>query len=269
MHGNDLLDVLVDLRDRGEAHAVATVVETEGSVSAEKGAKAVFDAQGRTVAGWVGGGCADSSAGQAAREALADGQGRLIEIDMTDEILGAGVPCGGTMKVWVDPVRPRPTAWLLGQGRLVESLCRMATICGFDVVINDPRATQERYPDAVRLDTDDMEYQRLTPGAEDCVVVATQHKGDHHSVSRALAQGAGYIALVASRKRARLVLDSLRDEGFTPEQLRRVTAPAGLDLGGRAPEEIALAILSEMTLLHYGGSGRRLCEVKPLEPLHG
>lgn len=269
MHRNDLLDVLVDLRDRGEAHAVATVVETEGSVSAEKGAKAVFDAEGFTVAGWVGGGCADSSAGQAAREALADGQGRLIDIDMTDEILGAGVPCGGTMKVWVEPVRPRPTAWLLGQGRLVESLSRMATICGFDVVINDPRATPERFPDAVRLDVDDLEYERLTPGPRDCVVIATQHKGDHHSVSRALKQGAGYIALVASRKRARLVLESLHEEGFDTQQLHQVTAPAGLDLGGRGPEEIALAILSEMVLLRYGGSGRRLCEVKPLEPLHG
>jgi xanthine/CO dehydrogenase XdhC/CoxF family maturation factor len=65
----------------------------------------------------------------------------------------------------------------------------------------------EHYPDAVRLLTDDMDYSQLTPGPADFVVIATQHKGDHQSLQRALRSGAGRIALVASRKRARLVTD--------------------------------------------------------------
>ena len=148
--------------------------------------------------------------------------------------------------------------------RLVESLCRMATVSGFDVIVDDPRATTERFPDAVRVYTDDLDYSQLRPRNDDFVVVATQHKGDHHSVSQALHAGAGYIALVASRKRARLVLESLRGDGFTGEQLEAVVAPAGLDLGGRSPEEIALAILGEMVLLRHGGSGQRLKDRKPL-----
>ncbi|QIT56220.1 XdhC family protein [Aquisalimonas sp. 2447] len=264
MTNRDILDVLVDLRDRGEAHVVATVVGIEGSVSADKGAKAVFDADGRLLAGWVGGGCADSAASAAAREVLTAGEGKLVPIDMDDEILGTGVPCGGSMQVWVEPMLPRPSVWLLGQGRLVESLCRMATVSGFDVIVDDPRATTERFPDAVRVYTDDLDYSQLQPRRDDFVVVATQHKGDHHSVSRALNAGAGYIALVASRKRARLVLESLRGDGFTGEQLEAVVAPAGLDLGGRSPEEIALAILGEMVLLRHGGTGQRLKDRKPL-----
>ena len=264
MTQQDILDVLVELRDAGAAHAVATVVDTEGSVSADAGAKAVFNADGMLIAGWVGGGCADSATAAAAREALATGTGRLIHIDMDDEILGTGVPCGGSMQVWVDPVQPRPRVWVTGQGRLVETLCRLASLSGFDVVVNDPRASRDRFPDAVRLDTDDMDYQRLTPGNSDYVVVATQHKGDHHSVSQALSAGAGYVALVASRKRARLVLDSLQADGFSDEQLRAVVAPAGLDLGGRSPEEIALAIVSEMVLLRHHGTGQRLYDLKPL-----
>ncbi|RLK50498.1 xanthine dehydrogenase accessory factor [Alkalispirillum mobile] len=264
MSERDVLDVLVELRDRGAPHALATVIEVEGSVSAQTGSKAVFDGEGRLLAGWVGGGCADATTAQAARQSLETGEGQVILVDMDDEILGTGVPCGGRMRLWVEPALPRPTLWLLGAGRLSETLCRIATATGFQVVVNDPRATRERFPDARTIQTDDMDYRglRLRPG--DFVVVATQHKGDHHAIASALAGGAEYIALVASRKRAALVLEGLREDGHDEARLAAVVAPAGLDLGGREPEEIALAILAEIVTLRRGGSGRRLRDVKPL-----
>jgi xanthine dehydrogenase accessory factor len=90
------------------------------------------------------------------------------------------------------------------------------------------------------------------------VVIATQHKGDHESLKQALSSPAGYIALIASRKRARLVLDHLREAGFDKAALERVMAPAGLDLGARTPEEIALCVIGEMVLIRRGGSGLRM-----------
>ena len=62
----EILDVLLDMRSKGQLYAVATVVETLGSVSAKTGAKAVIDHEGRVVAGWVGGGCAESSTSEQA-----------------------------------------------------------------------------------------------------------------------------------------------------------------------------------------------------------
>jgi xanthine dehydrogenase accessory factor len=91
--------------------------------------------------------------------------------------------------------------------------------------------------------------------ADDAVVIATQHKGDHISAVRALRSPARYIAVIASRKRSRLVLDFLRGEGFTEEDLTRLRAPAGLDLGARTPEEIALSVVAEIVMLRRGGSG--------------
>ncbi|WP_421621261.1 XdhC family protein [Alkalilimnicola ehrlichii] len=264
MSGREVLDVLVELRDQGAPHALATVVEVEGSVSAETGAKAVFDGEGRLLAGWVGGGCADAATAQAARRSLEGGRGELILVDMDDEILGTGVPCGGRMRVWVEPVLPRPTLWLLGAGRLTETLSRMAATTGLRVVVNDPRASRERFPEASAIHADDLDYAALCPDPGDFVVVATQHKGDHHAIARALACGAGYIALVASRKRAALVLQGLREDDHDQQRLSAVVAPAGLDLGGREPEEIALAILAEIVMLRRNGSGRRLRDIKPL-----
>jgi xanthine dehydrogenase accessory factor len=124
--------------------------------------------------------------------------------------------------------------------------------------VNDPGVTREKYPAASRLITDDLDYSQLEPEPGDYVVIATQHKGDHESMQRALAANPGYIALIASRKRSRLVLDYLRQEGFPQEELDKVMAPAGLDLGARTPEEIALCVISEIVMLRRGGSGMRM-----------
>jgi xanthine dehydrogenase accessory factor len=253
----DLLDLMVALRARPEAYALATVVETAGSASAKPGAKALIGCDGALLAGWVGGGCAESTVRQAAVECLGAGEPRIVELDLDDEVLGTGMPCGGSMRVFVEPVLPRPTLWVLGHGRAAECLCRFGATLGFRVVVDDtPAVDPARYPDAAEIIGDDYDYERLAPGPEDCVVIATQHKGDHLSAVRALRSPARYIAVIASRKRARLVLDFLRGQGFPDEELARVRAPAGLDLGARTPEEIALSVLSEAVMLRRGASGR-------------
>lgn len=256
----EIIDVLQELRAAREPHVLATVVETRGSVSAKTGAKAVIDAKGRIVAGWVGGGCAESSTAQQALECLRSRETAMLDIDMDDEVLGAGMPCGGSMRVYVEPVLPRPRLWLMGHGRVSECLCAVGDLMGLSVVVNDPLVTTERYPAAEQLITDDMLYSQLTPAPDDFVVIATQHKGDHESLKRALASEAGYIALIASRKRSRLVLDYLREQGYGPNDLARVMAPSGLDLGARTPEEIALSVISEIVLIRRRGSGLRMRE---------
>lgn len=252
----EILDVLVDMRASGEPYAVATVVETNGSVSAKTGSKAVIDKDGRVVAGWVGGGCAESTACSTALDCLREERTRVIDIDLDDEVLGAGMPCGGSMRVYVEPVLPRPALWIMGHGRVAECICQMGDLVGFNVVVDDPMVTRDAYPNASHLITDDdLDYAKLAPGADDFVVIATQHKGDHQSIQRALQSQARYIAMIASRKRSRLVMDYLRDEGLDEAQLERVRAPAGLDLGARTPEEIALCVVSEIVMVRREGSG--------------
>jgi len=254
----DIFDVIQELRTSRRPFAVATVVETTGSVSAKTSSKAVIDAEGRVVAGWVGGGCAESATCHQAVACMESGQTAVLEIDLDDEVLGAGMPCGGHMRVYVEPVLPRPTLWIMGHGRVAECLCSLGDMLGLEVVVNDPLVDRARYPAASRLVTDDPDYMALTPGPDDYVVIATQHKGDHESMQKALASAACYIALIASRKRSRLVLDYLRRAGFAEDQLDRVMAPSGLDLGARTPEEIALCVMSEIVLVRRGGTGMRM-----------
>jgi xanthine dehydrogenase accessory factor len=164
------------------------------------------------------------------------------------------------MRVYVEPVLPRPVLWIMGHGRVAECLCQMGDLMGLDVVVNDPGADKERFPQAQRLITDDPDYGALRPASGDYVVIATQHKGDHESMKRALGSGAGYIALIASRRRSLLVFDYLRAEGIPEKELARVMAPSGLDLGAKTPEEIALCVMSEIVLVRRGGTGLRMRE---------
>ena len=99
----EIFDVIQQMQSAGETFAIATVVETRGSVSAKTSSKAVIDSDGRVVAGWVGGGCAESSTCEQALACIENNETAMLDIDLDDEILGAGMPCGGAMRVYVEP----------------------------------------------------------------------------------------------------------------------------------------------------------------------
>jgi len=252
-----IFDIINELQQKQEPFAIATVVDTYGSVSAKTSSKAVIDAAGRVITGWIGGGCAESSTCEMAMQCIETNQTAMMEIDLDDEMLGAGMPCGGGMKVYVEPVLPQPAIWIMGHGKVAEVICAMGDMLNYRMIVNDQGATRDKFSAAKKIITDDLDFSQLTPKQNDYVIIATQHKGDHESIKQALSCDAGYIALIASRQRARLVLDYLREENLSEDEISRVVAPSGLDLGPQTPEEIALCILSEITMLRRSGTGIR------------
>ncbi len=256
----EILDTLLQMRTRAEPYAVATVIEAEGSTAAKIGAKMVLDQMGEVVAGWVGGGCAESLTRDEAIKCIGTGTHSIIDVDMTSETLGVGMPCGGSMRIFIEAILPAPHLWILGHGRIAECLCQMADLMGFSVIVHDPEVTRELYPAAARLITEDTKYEQLSPLADDYVVIATQQRSDHEILPMVLDSQACYIALVASRKRTRLILDYLQEQAISETSLQRLYAPAGLDIGAKTPEEIALSVLSEMVLRRRQGSGQQMRE---------
>lgn len=245
-----------ELRGEGRPFAVATVVRVEGSSSARRGSKALIDREGKIVVGWVGGGCAESAVRSSAISCIEENKSLLLTLDMTDEVLGVGMPCGGKMDVFIEPVLPKPELLIVGHGRIAETLAALGNLLNFNVTVNDPAANRESFPSADRLATRDLDLSQTPIGANSYVVIATQHKGDHLWLQKALEKEAAYIAVIASAHRARLVLDYLLAEGVPAEKLARVQSPAGLDLGAQTPEEIALSILSQIVALRRGGTAK-------------
>jgi xanthine dehydrogenase accessory factor len=258
---------LTELSSKQEPFAVATVIQTEGSSSARPGSKAIIDSNGRLLLGWVGGGCAEGAVRQAAQACIQDARTCILTLDLTDEVFGAGMPCGGMMKVFIEPVLPSPELVIAGHGRIAEMLAQLGHLIGFTVAVVDPGATLEAFPTANRVIASDLTSAEMNIGPTSYVVIATQHKGDHLSIMKAREGRPAYIALVASRTRSQLVMDYLSASGALADEPAQtpVHAPAGLDIGAQTPEEIALSVISEIVAVRRGASGRRLQEAKGIK----
>jgi xanthine dehydrogenase accessory factor len=253
----DLYSQAAQLTARAEPFALATVVRVEGSSSAPRGSKALIDSQGKLLAGWVGGGCAESAVRSEALKCLETGAPRILTLDMTDEQLGIGMPCGGTMDVFIEPVLPPPELLIVGHGRIAETLSTLGRIMGFAVTVNDPAAIGADFPDALKIVTEDFDLTETPIGPKTYVVIATQHKRDHLWLKKALEGSVAYVGLIASRHRAALVFDYLRAAGVGEEKIATVHSPAGLYLGAATPEEIALSVVSQVVALRRGGSAAK------------
>jgi len=242
----DLLARAAELRRRGEPFALATVVRCEAPTSAKPGAKALIRADG-TVSGWVGGACSEPVVVREALNALRDGRPRLIGLygeggrgpGRTEGMLEYTMTChsGGTLEIYVEPYLPKPLLVLVGHGPVVETLATLGHAADYSIA-----ALRE---DAIREGLDELS---LTQRAS--VVVATHAESDEEALEQVLGSGAGYVSVVASRRRAAVILERLKKRGVPPERLARLKAPAGLDIGAVTPEEIAVSILAEIIQHH-------------------
>jgi xanthine dehydrogenase accessory factor len=182
-----------------------------------------------------------------ALKALEEGSPRLMFLGPPEELAGherdgvVTVPIAcqseGALEVYVEPVLPQPQMVAIGRSPAAAALAAMAAGLGWR------SALARDVSDLGDVDVDARSY----------VVVATQGHFDEEALEHALATPAAYVGLVASRKRADAVLGYLRDRGVSEEMLARVRAPAGLDLGHVATDEIAVAILAEIVQLRAAG----------------
>ena len=256
---SDTFTMMQDMQDKELPFAVATVVRTVSVTAAKAGAKALILEDGTIVAGWIGGGCARGATLKAAREAIADGQPRLISVQPKDILANQGVTAGdvkdgiryannmcpsqGTMDIFVEPVLPRPELVVMGASPVAVALCEVAARFGFDVTAAASAKDHAALNDADhRIDGFELPETKR----QRFIIVSTQGSGDEIALAAALKADAAFIAFVGSRKKAASLAVSLREKGADAARLEALKAPAGLDIGAITPEEIALSILAEL-----------------------
>lgn len=263
----DVVDLVAAMRARAEPFAVATVVRTVSVTAAKAGAKAVIRADGRISGGWIGGGCARAAVLRAARQVIADGTPRLVSIRPEDLLEDAGIapgeeregvrfaanrcPSKGTMDVFIEAVLPKPLLVICGATPVAKALCDLGRRMGYETCVHAPADELDAFaaPDARVAGYEVAPASKLAR----FVVVATQGAGDKAALACALASDATYVAFVGSRLKAASLREELAREGVAPAALERLHAPAGLDIGAITPEEIALSILAEITVLRRRG----------------
>jgi xanthine dehydrogenase accessory factor len=256
----DILDLVSEMKTRGEPFALATVIRTVAATAAKAGAKAVILPDGTISEGWIGGGCARAAVLKAAKDALADGQPRLVSVQPPDVLLAQGVRAGderggirfvknmcpsrGTMDVFVEPMLPRPRLVVCGASPVAVAVAELGRRIGFAVTVCAAAAEQAAFAECDRR-VEGYALPVETGGAR-FVVVSTQGRGDEAALQAALAADADYVGFVGSRKKAAALKEAMAQRGVPPEQLARLKSPAGLDLGAITPDEIAISILAEI-----------------------
>jgi len=233
--------------ERREPVALATVIETQGAAPAQVGFKLLVYADGRK-AGNVGGGALEERVRQEAVQAIAEGRPRIVHYRLAEEGPDAiGMLCGGEASVFIEPYLPRPVLLIVGGGHIGRPLAELARVLNYEVSVVDVKPDRATVP---QLDP-------ATITANTYIVLITEdHVTDEQALRAVIGTPAAYIGMIGSRRKVGTILSHLRADNVPEERLARVRAPIGLDLGGREPAEIALAILAEIEMVRHGGSGR-------------
>lgn len=221
---------IADLQKSRTPYVHARVVLAEKPTSAKPGDEAIIFSDG-SMEGFVGGSCADSTVRSQSVSVLQDGNALLLRIAPMSEIdTQAGKrtvhnPClsGGTLEIFLEPVMPAPIVAIYGDSPISGAMLKQGPSAGYEMV----------------------EWSSDVDLAHTFAVIVAAHGREDETMllEAAVLAGVPYVGLVASRKRGAAVIDMLT---LTPDQKASIFSPAGLDIGARTPDHIAISIFAEM-----------------------
>ncbi|RLT39326.1 MAG: xanthine dehydrogenase [Chloroflexi bacterium] len=262
-----LVDAIEAALAGGPPVAVATVV-TGGAAGLAAGAKLLVRADGRTL-GSLGSPEADEPLREIAIAAftvmprIVTGTWYLAGGAATDRPSQA---VEGAAEVMLQLFEAPARLVIVGAGHVGLALATMAELLGYETTVLDDRvefANRERFPMAHRILVEEVgsALDSLAIDTSTAVVLVSRgHRVDEEALRHAVGRGAGYVGMIGSRRRTRTVLDHLAAEGYPAAALEAVSTPVGLDIGAETPEEIAVSILAEMTMVRRGGTGTRMSQ---------
>lgn len=152
------------------------------------------------------------------------------------------------------PILPRITLLIVGGGHVGQAVGRLAAEVDFDVWVVDDResyASRERFPRAQKIVVGDIggRLQQLIPEITTstfCIIVTRGHAHDEEALYHLVRSNAGYIGMIGSKRKIKLIYEDLIAKGISSEMLGRVHAPLGLDIGSKTVPEIAVSIVAEL-----------------------
>jgi xanthine/CO dehydrogenase XdhC/CoxF family maturation factor len=237
----------------------ATVIRTEGEPSARVGSRLL-----------ASGGAVRSDIGEPALERALEA---WVDRRSGNSLERVTLP-GGAALVFIEDIEPPTPLVVFGAGHDAMPVVRLAKDMGWHVTLVDHRpayATAERFPEADRIvvGTPSETLGRLTLDSDTLALVMTHnYLRDLELLEHLLPSPVRYLGLLGPRRRTDQILGDLKEKGRSPadDQLARLYAPVGLDVGSEGPTEVAMSILAEMQAVITSHRGGHLRERK--RPIH-
>jgi xanthine dehydrogenase accessory factor len=156
------------------------------------------------------------------------------------------------LDLFIEPVTSDPVLYIFGGGHVSSRIVPIANDVGFKVIVTDDRpeiAEPANFPDAMEIHCYPFEgvMDKFDINESSYIVIMTRgHSHDKTVLSQALRTKAGYIGMIGSRRKIKIIYDKLGEEGFTDEDLGKIHSPIGIEIGAETPEEIAISIVAEL-----------------------
>ncbi|MFC0225539.1 selenium-dependent molybdenum cofactor biosynthesis protein YqeB [Serratia aquatilis] len=247
------------LEEGNRPFALAQIIESRGSTPRHSGQMLIM-ADGNCI-GTIGGGMIERMVIEQALAAIAERKARVFHGRMARNGQDAvGSDCGGAMSVYIDVHGLRPKLVLIGAGHVNRAIANAAKPLGFDIHVADiysasldpdlfPAGTTlvdgESFPDAISK-------MNIEPG--NFVIIATNNQ-DCEALNVLIKQPLRYLGLLASRRKVQTFKHQLRQRGIGEDELARLHAPVGYNIGAETPEEIAISVLAELLQIRNQSSG--------------
>jgi xanthine dehydrogenase accessory factor len=234
---------------------VALVTRLDG---AQAGAKLLV--LGDEVLGDLGTPGLNAGAAGEARALLAVGENAIRTLGEDGE------PVGVEVRLFIAAYAPKPQMYVFGAIDFSRAMARIGKYLGYRVTVIDARpvfATKQRIPDADAIVVQwPDEFLQNAPVDERTALIVLTHdvKFDIPILQIALRTKAGYIGAMGSRRTHANRIAALREAGVSEADIARISAPVGLDIGARTPEETAISIVAEIIALRERRAGGRLSE---------
>ncbi len=235
--------------------ALAIITKTSGSTPGKNGFMMLIERD--SFIGNLGGGRLEYEIIHRARIALDEGNNVNEHFSLNAEG-DMNMICGGECEVFIKVFSYKPNLLIFGGGHIGKALYELATSIGFQVVVFDNReqiCLEENFPKA-QIIKGDFESTINNYHFSDCcfgVIVTHGHHFDKECLKLLLDKHLQYLGMIGSEKKCSDTIKALQEEGIGEELLEKIYAPIGIDLGGNSPEEIALSIISEITLIKNNG----------------
>ncbi|HAH30771.1 MAG TPA: xanthine dehydrogenase [Elusimicrobia bacterium] len=258
----NLIKILSEAIDSGLSVAFVTVISVDGSTPREAGAKMLVYQNG-AIEGTVGGGAMEALTIRKAVECLTKGAGGKFVFDLKPTG-NTGMICMGKMEVFIDVYKNPFKVLILGAGHVGVKIAEACRLAGYPYIVADDRkefASAERFPAALEIINEfpNKAVAKAGVDADTCVVIVTRgHALDLECLAEVMPTNAKYIGMIGSADKVRELFRKLHKRGLYPEKDKRVHSPIGLNLGGKAPGEIAVSVLAEIIKLHYKRDGKHM-----------
>lgn len=252
-----LKETMKILANERQEVAVATITKASGSAPRGVGTKMGVLKDG-SIIGTIGGGALEKHIIDLSLEALETGESKSHSLNLSDKEIK--MICGGAVDVFIDVYKNRSKLMIFGGGHVGYAIYKQALLLDFDIDIFDDReefANKERFPEANEIFTEDLDeiFQDYKVDDNTYVIIVTRgHSHDEKALEKVVNSNAKYVGSMGSKKKILEMMKSLKEKGYSQENLQKVYAPVGLDIASEKPAEIAVSIMGEILMVKNNGS---------------